>query len=155
MANFIDIDDRNVPPHVDPANYGIDPVSGEFKHPTATPYAEGPRPVKGSLDYFEDKQYLWNITVEGRWPIVINPGVTHQFFVDMNSRRYMYHYYRSRLNVYDITEPKNLKVILEKRFDPGEGFGATSIAYNRELKKWIMLQAIEVPRATSAEGLFG
>ncbi len=154
MADF-DIDDRNAPKPVDPASYGIDPVSGKFRHPEATPYTEGPRPVKGSLDYFEDKQYISNMTVEGRWPIVLNPGVSHQFFADFDGRRYMYHYYRTRLNVYDITEPRNLKVILEKKFNPGEDFGATSIAYNPDLKKWILFQSIEVARATSAAGLTG
>ncbi len=153
MGVFSGIDDRNVPLHVDPSSYGIDPQTGQFKHPAAAPYTDGPRPVKGSLDYLEDKQYLSNMTIEGHWPIVLNPGVSHQFFADMNGRRYLYHYYRSRMNVYDITQPRELTVILEKQFERGADFGATSIAYNRDLKKWILLQAIEVARASGPAGL--
>jgi hypothetical protein len=154
MADLFDSDTRNVPQDVDPSRYGIDPATGEFRHPAAAPYSEGPRPVKGSLDYLEDKHYLSNMTIEGHWPIVLNPGVSHQFFVDWDGRRYMYHYYRTRLNVYDITQPRDMKVVLEKRFTGGEGFGATSIAYNRDIKKWILFQAIEVARATSSAGIF-
>ena len=119
MGVFSGIDDRNVPQHVDPSRYGIDPQTGLFNHPAATPYTEGPRPVKGSLDYLEDKHYLSNMTIEGHWPIVLNPGVSHQFFADMNGRRYLYHYYRARMNVYDITQPREMKVILEKQFERG------------------------------------
>jgi len=138
----------NEPPHVDPSRYGVDPATGVFRHPAAAPYSQGPRPVAGSLDYFEDKTYAENMTVEGHWPNLVLPGVTFQNFVDMDGRRYLYHYYRASVNVYDVTDPKNLKVLLEKRYAEGEGFfGAAAIAYNAALKKWIMIQSFEVPRS--------
>ena len=137
----------NEPAHVDQSAYGIDLATGVFRHPTAAPYFTGERPVKGSLSYAEDREYICNMTVEGRWPNLVIPGVSFQNTVDMNGRRYMYHYYRARVNVYDITDPKNLEILIEKNFDdPGSFFGATSIAYNNALHKWIMIQSFEVPR---------
>ncbi len=62
------------------------------------------------------------MTVEGRWPELVVPGVSFQNIIDMNGRRYMYHYYRTRVNVYDITDPKNLKVILQKTYPEGPEF---------------------------------
>jgi hypothetical protein len=138
----------NEPQHVDPASYGVDPKTGIFQHPPVTPYFQDPRPVKGSLDYFETKEYIHNMTVEGRWPQLMLPGVSFQNIIDMNGRRYMFHYYRTRVNVYDITDAKNPKVLLEKRYGEGEGFfGAAAIAYNKRLAKWIMIQSFEVPRS--------
>jgi hypothetical protein len=138
----------NQPDHVPESSYGIDPATGIFRHPTAAPYAQGPKPVKGSLDYFETKQYISNMTIERHWPKLVLPGVTFQNILDMNGRRILYHYYRSRVNVYDITDPKNLQVLLEKRYADDEGFfGAAAIAYNKRLQKWIMIQSFEVPRS--------
>lgn len=138
----------NEPGHPDPSTYGIDPATGIFKHPAATPFTQGPRPVKGSLDYIEDKEYIHNMTVEGRWPKLVVPGVSFQNIIDMNGRRYMYHYYRTRVNVYDITDAKKLEVVLEKTYPEGpEFFGAAAIAFNKKLKKWIMIQSFEVPRS--------
>ncbi len=136
----------NEPEHVDESNYGIDSM-GVFHHPAAAPYFVGERPVKGSLTYPEDREYIHNMTVEGRWPKLVIPGVSFQNIVDMDGRRYMFHYYRNRVNVYDITDPKNLTILTEKTFeDPGSFFGATSIAFNKSLGKWIMIQSFEVPR---------
>jgi len=138
----------NEPAPPDPSRYGLDAGTGRFKHPDAAPFAPGPHPVKGSLDYLEDKEYVHNMTVEGRWPKLVVPGVSFQNIVDMNGRRYMYHYYRTRVNVYDITEPKNLKVVLERKYEEGpDFFGAAAIAYNKALKTWIMIQSFEVPRS--------
>lgn len=146
----------NEPEHVPESSYGIDPATGLFRHPPAAPYFPSPRPVKGSLDYFEEKEYIHNMTVEGRWPDLAIPGVTFQNFVDMNGRRYLFHYYRTDLNIYDITEPKNLKMVLKKKYAPGEGwFGAAAIAFNKKLNKWIMLQSFEVPRRRPAAGGLG
>lgn len=137
-----------IPEHVEIGDYGVDPETGLFRHPDAAPYVLGPRPVPGSLDYLEEVEYIHNMTVEGHWPELVHPGVSFQNIIDWEGRRYFYHYYRTRVNVYDITDPKNLKVALQKVYGPDEGFfGAAAINYNRRLGKWIMIQSIEVPRS--------
>jgi hypothetical protein len=140
----------NGPPQpVDPATYGMDPATGRFIHPEAAPsttYA-GPNPVKGSLDHLEQKDYIKNMKILGHWDIIVRPGHTWQHFVDMNGRRYMFHYYRQYVRVYDVTDPANLKTVLDKEYKDGSWFGAASIAFNKKLGKWIMIQTFEVPRS--------
>ena len=137
------------PAHVDPSEYGMDPATGKFIHPDAAPFYSysGRRPIDGSLDYLEDKQYLHNMSIEGHWPIVVKTGHSWQHIIDMNDRRYMFHYYRTVVKVYDITDPENLNVVLDKKYTGGSWFGAASIEFNEELEKWIMIQAFEVPRS--------
>ncbi|MEO9338611.1 hypothetical protein ABFT80_14315 [Mesorhizobium sp. SB112] len=133
----------------DPASYGLDPATGIFKHPQAAPYYtySGPRPFEGSLEQLESETYIKNMKVEAHWPIVVKPGHSWQHTVDMDDHRYMFHYYRQILNIYDITDPKNMKIVLEKTYEDGDWFGAASIAYNEKLDKWIMIQSFEVPRS--------
>jgi hypothetical protein len=127
--------------------YGWDERRGVFVHPESTPYVSGPRPLPQSLEHLEEREYVSNMSVEGRWPTVVRLTHTWQNVVDMGGRRYMYHYYRDALNVYDITDPTARDLILEKRYGPGEGeFGAAAIAYNERLGAWIMVQSFEVPR---------
>jgi hypothetical protein len=145
----------NEPLPPESSSYGIDPATGRFRHPDAAPYVTGERPVKESLTYPEDREYIHNMTVEGRWPNLVIPGVSFQNIFDLNGRRYMHHYYRSRVNVYDITDPRKLEILVEKTFeDPGSFFGASSIAYNKKLGKLIMIQSFEVPRG-GPQGLNG
>jgi hypothetical protein len=145
--------DSREPSHVDPQSYGWNAQKNVFEHPAATPFSSGPRPTKGSLSKIDDQSYIQNMTVEGHWPLVVRDNHSWHNIVDLDGRRYMYHYYRSRLNVYDITDAKTLKVLLEKEYGPDDEFGAAVIAYNPHLKKTIMLQSIEVPR--SVGGLDG
>lgn len=136
------------PAKVDPSSYGMT-ADGTFVHPKAAPsttYA-GPNPVKGSLSYLEQKQYIKNMKVEAHWDIVVRPGHTWQHFVDMNGRRYMFHYYREFVRVYDVTDPVHMTTVLNKTYTDGSWFGAASIAFNKKLNKWIMIQTFEVPRS--------
>lgn len=135
--------------HPDPASYGLDPETGVFTHPEAAPFYaySGPRRFEGSLEALDDKTYIKNMKVEAQWPIVVKPGHSWQHTVDMDGSRYMIHYYRHILKIYDITNPKELEIILEKTYEDGEWFGAASIAFNEELQKWIMIQSFEVPRS--------
>ncbi|MFF5247774.1 LVIVD repeat-containing protein [Streptosporangium sp. NPDC000095] len=128
-------------------DYGWDEERRLFVHPQSTPYVSGPRPLPQSLDYLEDREYTSNMTVEARWPTVVRLTHTWQNVVDMGGRRYMFHYYRQALNVYDITDPTARELVLEKRYGPEEGeFGAAAIAYNKQRDAWILVQCFEVPR---------
>lgn len=129
------------------ADYGWDEANGVFVHPERTPYVAGPRPLPQSLEHLEDREYVSNMTVAGRWPTVVRLTHTWQNVVDLAGRRYMFHYYRNALNVYDITDPTARDVVLEKRYGPEEGeFGAAAIAYSEQLGAWILVQCFEVPR---------
>ncbi len=132
--------------------YGWDETSQTFVHPEATPYVAGPRPLPQSLDHLEDASYTDNMEVLAHWPTVVRLTHTWQNVVDMDGRRIMFHYYRQALNVYDITDPLRRELLLERRWEPGEGeFGAAAIAWHREQGRWIMVQSFEVPRTYGAE----
>lgn len=142
----------NEPSHVALSSYGIDAATGNFVHPQASPFHPHARPVAGSLDYLEDREYCHNMTVQAHWPIVVSPSVCWQQIIDWGGRRYMYNYFKTRLNIYDITDPRELKVLVDRTFAPGESFGASTIAFNAKLGKWIMLQSAEVPRGLNVMG---
>lgn len=132
--------------------HGWDAEGNTFIHPSETEFVAGPRPVDGSIDYLEDASYIENMELLGHWPTVVRLTHTWQNVIEMDGRRIMYHYYRQALNVYDITDPLERVVLLEKRYAADEGeFGAAAIAFNRDLGKWIMVQSFEVPRTYGAE----
>lgn len=135
-----------------PMDHGWDSEAGVFRHPAATEFVAGPRPVEGSLDYLEDRSYAENMEVLGHWPTVVRLTHTWQNVFDMDGRRIMFHYYRHALNVYDITDPRERTLLLEKRYTEEEGeFGAAAVAYNEDLQCWILVQSFEVPRTYGAE----
>ncbi len=148
------------PPEPDPASYGMDPETGRFIYPKATPEQHDDKPFEGQLDYWDTNEYTHNMTVEAYYPILVEPFHTWQNIVDFDGRRYMYQYVRGDVKIYDITNPKELKVLLEKGsvwtgegsnevIDPypeGEMFGAASVQWNKELEKYIMVQAYEIRR---------
>lgn len=140
--------------------YGMDPATGRFIHPTATPEQHDPKPFQGQLDYWDTNEYAKNMTVEAYYQIVVEPFHTWQNIVDFDKRRYMYQYVRGDLKIYDITNPKGVEVLHEKghtwsrdgggeEADPypeGDMFGAASIQWNKDLEKYIMVQAFEIRR---------
>ncbi|SVC23170.1 uncharacterized protein METZ01_LOCUS276024, partial [marine metagenome] len=94
--------------------YGMDPATGRFIHPTATPEQHDPKPFQGQLDYWDTNEYAKNMTVEAYYQIVVEPFHTWQNIVDFDKRRYMYQYVRGDLKIYDITNPKGVEVLHEK-----------------------------------------
>lgn len=132
--------------------HGWDPKTRTFVHPAETEFVAGPKPVEGSLDYLEDASYSENMELLAHWPTVVRLTHTWQNVFDLDGRRIMFHYYRHALNVYDITDPTQRTVLLEKRYEPEEGeFGAAAVAFNEQLGRWIMVQSFEVPRTYGAE----
>ncbi len=132
------------------SEYGFDSKTGVFTHPSEAPYRgyRGGKPTPDSLNYHDGATYSSNVKVLKQWPVFFRAGHTWQHIVDIDGGRYMFHYYRTHLNVYDITDPLNLKVVLEKEYTDGTWFGAAAIGFNEALQKWIMIQSFEVPRST-------
>ena len=61
----------------------------------------------------------------------------------------MYHYYRTAYRVYDITDPRDLKLIDQKRLNTRAGdrpFGPLAVRHSKALNKLIAIQCYEVPR---------
>ena len=148
------------PPEPDPASYGMDPKTGRFVYPAATPHQHESKPFEGQLDYWDTNEYANDMTVEAYYPITVEPFHTWQNIVDFDGRRYMYQYVRRALKIYDITDPKDLRVVHEKGstwtgdgpgeevnpYDENDMFGAASIQWNEDLGKYVMVQAFEIRR---------
>ena len=138
----------------------MDPETGRFIYPAATPHQHESKPFEGQLDYWDTNEYAKGMTVEAYYPITVEPFHTWQNIVDFDGRRYMYQYVRRALKIYDITDPKDLKVVHEKGstwtgegpgeevnpYDEGDMFGAASIQWNEDLGKYVMVQAFEIRR---------
>ena len=103
---------------------------------------------EGQLPGFDQNTYTVNTTQEGFWPYVTNTSHSWQAIYEMDGVRYMLHYGGgNRWNVYDITDPRDLKLVDEETLPwTGPGFGAVTIAFNQRLGKWIAIQASETPR---------
>ncbi|GAB3627096.1 hypothetical protein PTE30175_03985 [Pandoraea terrae] len=137
------------PADPDPSTWGMDATTGVFRHPGATPETSGPHPFKGSLNYLDLNQYAKNTKVEAFYPVLVSSGHTWQTIFDLDGHRYMYDYYRDHFQVYDITDPRKLTMVGERRFDTKNGdhpFGPFNIQYNRKLEKLIAVQCYETPR---------
>ena len=143
-----------------PGSYGMDPSTGRFIHPTETSHREESKPFEGELDYWDPREYASNMTVEAYYPWVVEPFHTWQNIVDFDGRRYLYQYVRRDLGIFDITDPKNVKIVYQKGqpwgpegpgeevnpYAPGDMFGAASIQWNAELGKLVMVQSFEIQR---------
>lgn len=143
------------------SSYGLDDKSGKFIHPKVTAHTYYNEPFEGLLDYWDKEQYSKNIKVEAYYPITVEPFHTWQNIVDFDGRRYLYQYVRRDLKIYDITNPKDLKLIHTKGhtwgpdgadeveqnpYAEGDMFGAASIQWNQKLQKNIMVQSFEIRR---------
>lgn len=160
VQRLTSLSDNKTPPDPDPQSYGMDAATGKFIHPKATRDSHDEHPFKGRLDYWDTNEYAKNMKVEAYYPITVEPFHTWQNIVDFDNRRYLYQYVRGDLKIYDISNPKKLKLLLtrgntwgaegageeENPYPPGDMFGAASIQWNAELKKYIMVQAFEIRR---------
>ncbi|KAA0966289.1 hypothetical protein FQ087_08650 [Sporosarcina sp. ANT_H38] len=132
-----------------PGSWGYDAKTGIFTHPTASPDNEGPHPFEGSLPYLDQNQYSKNMNVEAFYPYVIGWGHSWQATFDLEGRRYLYDYETDMYNVFDITDPKKVERIANKKLNVKDGdkqFGPMNVKYNKKLDKTIAVQCYEVPR---------
>ncbi|WP_101760035.1 LVIVD repeat-containing protein [Oceanicoccus sp. KOV_DT_Chl] len=155
----VSMSEDKTPADPDPSSYGLN-EQGVFIHPAATRDSHDAKPFKGILDYWDPNQYIKNMTLEAFYPITVEPFHTWQNIVDFDGRRYLYQYVRRDLKIFDITDPKSLKLLLTKGntwgingpdeevnpYPEDDMFGAASIQWNDKLGKNIMVQSFEIRR---------
>ncbi|KQV80858.1 hypothetical protein ASD15_13225 [Massilia sp. Root351] len=137
------------PPLPAPGSWGYDEKTGKFKSPDMTPDVYGAHPVAGSLSYLDQNQYAKNVKLEGFIPEVAGAGHSWQATLDWEGRRYLYDYETWMYNLFDITDPKNVKVVQKKTFKTKEGehqFGPFNVKFNKKLNKMIAVQCYEISR---------
>ncbi|WP_077035771.1 LVIVD repeat-containing protein [Pelomonas sp. KK5] len=137
------------PRHPAAGSYGYDAASGKFKMPEATPDAYGAHPVPGSLPYLDMNTYAKGFKQEAFYPYVAGAGHSWQATFDWQGRRYLYDYEIWQYNVFDITDPHDVKLVGKKNFDIKGGehqFGPFNVKYNKKLGKMLAVQCYETPR---------
>ena len=111
----------------------------------AAPYAfahHHPRPSPQSLTYLDQRMYLNNMEIIAHIP---GPGRAGgaQIMSASGGQRLLF----QGNTVFDVTDPKNPKAI-----NKGNSVGG-QLAYNKDLKKWILIQASQVPYFANGPGL--
>ena len=132
-----------------PGTWGYNKKTGKFKSPDMAPDAFGAHPVDGSLTYLDQNQYLKNVKIEGFVPYVAGAGHSWQASFDFEGRRYLYDYETWMYNLFDITDPHDVKVIQQKQINTKAGehqFGPFNVKFNKKLNKMLAVQCYEVPR---------
>lgn len=149
------------PPRPQPGvDYGIDPATGAFAHPKATPMVTDPPSFDGQLDYWDPNAYAKNVEVLSFVPKIVSPFHVWQNIVDFGDRRIMYSYAGRNLGVFDITDPRNVETLWmggptygpdgfgpeQNPLPPGDRYGAATIRWNEELDSYVMVQSMELSR---------
>ena len=159
--------DQKPPRPVPGVDYGINPDSGKFSHPRATPLVQDPPSFDGQLEYWDQESYIDNMEVIGVYPQIASPFHSWQNIVDFGDQRFLYVYsYSGRnLKIFDITDPRKAVLIHKKGadwggegpgeesnpFPTGEKMGAASIQWHQALGKYVMVQSHEVGRIGTME----
>ena len=160
IARLVEINDNRTPPAPSIDSFGMDPATGQFVHPAATPHAHEPKPFEGSLAYWDNRDYAKNMSVEAYHPITVEPFHTWQNIIDFDGRRYLYQYVRRDLKIVDITDPLNVEVLFtrgstwgpdgagdeENPYPLEDMFGAATIQWHDGLQTYVMVQAFEIRR---------
>lgn len=152
--------DQKPPRPVPDKDYGINPETGKFSHPKATPLTTDFPNFTGQLDYWDQESYAENVHLLRFYPDLASPFHSWQNIVDFGDRRIMYVYGSENLKIFDITDPGNAELLYRKgenwtgngpvdeknAYAPGDKFGAASIQWNKDLGKFVMVQSFEVGR---------
>jgi hypothetical protein len=160
IQRLIALSEDKTPPDPAPDSFGLDEETGLFIHPLSTRQAHEPKPFAGSLDHWDTNEYAMNMTVEAYFPITVEPFHTWQNIVDFDGRRYLYQYVRRDLKIMDITDPKNVQVLLTRGHTWGAAgggeevnpypeddmFGAATIQWHAGRGEYVMVQAFEIRR---------
>ena len=95
-------------------DYGMDPATGLFKHPVATPLNEGAPGFPGQLEAWDQQTYAKNVTEIAFYPHVTSPWHAWVDVADMGGRRYLYAHDRDYMRVLDITDPAKAVEVYSK-----------------------------------------
>jgi len=141
-------------------DYGMNPATGEFIWPKATPEVWRTPSFPGEMTNWDKKSYAKNVKVLAFYPNVASPFHVWNNIVDFDGRRYLYAHDRDYLRILDVTDPANAKIVYSKggvwgpkgsseRYDPNtvqDYLGGATIAWNKKLGKPVMVASFEIGR---------
>lgn len=152
--------DREPKPLKAGVDYGMDPATGKFIWPKATPEIHTGQRFPGELTTWDKKSYSKNVKVLAFYPGVDSPFHAWNNIADFNGKRYLYIHDRDYLRIMDVTDPANGKVVYSKggvwgpkgsseKFDANnvqDYLGGATIVWNKKLGKPILVASFEIGR---------
>ncbi|HDR9583100.1 TPA: hypothetical protein QDC22_003043 [Burkholderia stabilis] len=152
--------DRRPVPLKPGVDYGMDPATGQFVWPKATPETHQGQRFPGELTTWDNKSYAKNVKVLAFYPGVDSPFHAWNNIVDFDGRRYLYIHDRDYLRIMDVTDPAHGKVVFSKggvwgpkgsseAFDANnvhDYLGGATVAWSRKLGKPVLVASFEIGR---------
>ncbi len=152
--------DRRPKPLVAGRDYGMDPATGGFIWPKATPEVHEGQPFPGELKTWDQNSYARNVDMLGFYPGADSPFHAWANIADFNGRRYLYIHDRDYLRILDVTDPRHGKTVYSKggvwgpkgsseKFDANnvqDYLGGATIVWNAKLGKPILVASFEIGR---------
>lgn len=141
-------------------DYGLDPNTGKFIFPKATPESHDGQKFPGQLDHWDRTMLTKNVEVIAFYEGVGSPFHAWNNVLDHEGRRYLYIHDRDYLRIMDVTDPAHAKVVYSKGavwnekgpsedYDPRtvkEYWGGMTIAWNKKLNKPVLVASYEIGR---------
>ncbi len=141
-------------------DYGLDPNTGTFIFPKATPESHDGQKFPGQLDHWDRTMLTKNVEVIAFYEGVGSPFHAWNNVLDYEGKRYLYIHDRDYLRIMDVTDPAHAKVVYSKgavwsEKGPSEDYdprtvknywGGMTIAWNKKLNKPVLVASYEIGR---------
>ena len=106
--------DRRPAPLQPGVDYGMDPATGQFIWPKATPEVHKGQKFPGEMTTWDKQSYAKNVKVLAFYPGVGSPFHAWNNIADFEGRRYLYVHDRDYLRILDVTDPAKGKIVYSK-----------------------------------------
>ncbi|MGB3425267.1 MAG: hypothetical protein WBF84_14770 [Castellaniella sp.] len=152
--------DRTPAPLKAGVDYGMNPRTGEFIWPKATPEVHEGQPFPGEFTHWDKTTFTKNVDVIAFYPGVGSPFHAWNNIADFDGKRYLYVHDRDYLRILDVTDPAHSKVVYSKgavwgpkgpseKWDAAnvqDYWGGMTIAWNKKLGKPVLVASYEIGR---------
>lgn len=152
--------DRRPAPLQPGVDYGMDPATGQFIWPKATPEVHKGQKFPGEMTTWDKQSYAKNVKVLAFYPGVGSPFHAWNNIADFEGRRYLYVHDRDYLRILDVTDPAKGKIVYSKggvwgpkgsseKYDPANAqdyLGGATIAWSKKLGKPVLVASFEIGR---------
>lgn len=141
-------------------DYGMDPATGQFVWPKATPEQHEGQRFPGEMTSWDKKSFAKNMEVLAFYPGVGSPFHAWNNIADFDGRRYLYIHDRDYLRIMDVTDPAKGRVVFSRggvwgpkgpseKFDADnvqDYLGGATIAWSKKLGKPVLVASFEIGR---------
>ena len=141
-------------------DYGMDPATGQFIWPKATPEVHTGQHFPGEMTTWDKNSYAKNVKVLAFYPGVDSPFHAWNNIADFKGRRYLYIHDRDYLRIMDVTDPAHGEVVYSQggtwgpkgpteKFDPNnvqDYLGGATIVWSKKLGVPVLVASFEIGR---------